>query len=76
MGYKYAAKAILFDTHNRLILKSVLSWEGAMSPKELKQFKEAAEKLRRQLDTPENRKALLVEIGYLSPNGQVAERYR
>jgi hypothetical protein len=47
-----------------------------MSPKELKKLKEAAEKLRRQLDTPEKRKALLVEIGYLSPNGQVAERYR
>jgi len=47
-----------------------------MSPTELKRFKEAAEKLQRKLDTPEKRKALLVKIGYLNPDGQVAERYR
>jgi len=47
-----------------------------MSPKELKQFKEAAEKLQRELDTPEKRKAILVKIGYLNSDGQVAERYR
>jgi hypothetical protein len=50
--------------------------EGAMSPKQLKKFKEAAEKLRLRLDTPEKRKALLVKIGYLNPDGQVAESYR
>ena len=50
--------------------------EGAMTPKELKKFKEAAEKLQRQLDTPEKRKAFLVKIGYLNPDGQVAESYR
>jgi hypothetical protein len=47
-----------------------------MSPKELKKFKEAAEALQRKLDTPEKRKALLVKIGYLNPDGQVAENYR
>jgi hypothetical protein len=47
-----------------------------MSPKELKALKEAAEKLERELDTPEKRKAMLVKIGYLNPDGQVAERYR
>ena len=47
-----------------------------MTPKEFKKFKEAADKLERELDTPEKRKAMLVEIGYLKPDGQVAERYR
>ncbi|MGD0800972.1 MAG: hypothetical protein ABR906_06635 [Terracidiphilus sp.] len=47
-----------------------------MSPRELKKFKEAAEKLQRSLDTPEKRKAILVKIGYLNPDGQIAERYR
>lgn len=50
--------------------------EGAMTPKELKKFMEAADKLRRELDTPEKRKAFLVKIGYLNPDGQVAESYR
>jgi hypothetical protein len=50
--------------------------EGAMTPKQLKKFKEAAEALQRKLDTPEKRKALLVKIGHLNPDGQVAERYR
>jgi hypothetical protein len=53
-----------------------LKLEGAMTPKELKKFKEAAKTLRRRLDTPEKRKALLVKIGYLNQDGQVAERYR
>ena len=47
-----------------------------MSHKEFLKFKEAAEVLQRKLDTPEKRKALLVKIGYLNPDGQVAERYR
>lgn len=47
-----------------------------MTPKELKKFMEAADKLRRELNTPEKRKAFLVEIGYLNPDGQVAESYR
>jgi hypothetical protein len=47
-----------------------------MTPKQLKKFKEAAEELQRRLDTPEKRKALLIKIGYLNPDGQVAERYR
>jgi hypothetical protein len=50
--------------------------EGMMTPKELKKFKEAAATLRRRLDTPEKRRAFLVKIGYLNPDGQVAERYR
>jgi len=47
-----------------------------MTPKELKKFKEAAERLQRKLDTPEKRKEFLVKIGYLNPDGQVAEAYR
>jgi hypothetical protein len=47
-----------------------------MSPRELKKFKEAAETLRRKLNTTEKRKALLVKIGYLKSDGEVAERYR
>jgi hypothetical protein len=47
-----------------------------MSHKEFLKFKAAAEKLRRELDTPEKRKAFLVKIGYLNPDGQVAESYR
>ena len=47
-----------------------------MTPKEFKKFKEAAEKLRQKLDTPEKRRAILVKIGYLNPDGQVAEAYR
>jgi hypothetical protein len=68
--------SILLIHGPRLIIKGVRSSEGAMTPKELKQFKEAAEKLRRELDTPEKRKAFLVKIGYLNPDGQVAESYR
>jgi hypothetical protein len=49
---------------------------GTMTPKQLKKFKEAAARLRLKLDTPEKRKALLVKIGYLNPDGQVAEGYR
>jgi hypothetical protein len=47
-----------------------------MSPKEFKKLKEAAAKLRRELDTPEKRKAFLIKIGSLDPDGQVAERSR
>jgi len=47
-----------------------------MTPKQLKKFKEAAARLRLKLDTPEKRKAFLVKIGCLSPDGQVAESYR
>ncbi|MGA9072051.1 MAG: hypothetical protein WB424_17440 [Terracidiphilus sp.] len=47
-----------------------------MSPKELQRFKEAAEKLDREHDTPEKARELFIKIGYLNPDGQVAERYR
>jgi hypothetical protein len=50
--------------------------EGAMSPRDLQKFKEAAEKLNREHDTPEKARELLIKIGYLNPNGQVAERFR
>jgi hypothetical protein len=51
-------------------------WEGAMSPKEFKKLKEAAEKIRLENDTPEKARAFLIKIGYLNPDGQVAERFR
>lgn len=47
-----------------------------MSPKELKKFKEAAEKLDREHNTPEKAHELLIKIGYLNPDGQVAEKFR
>jgi hypothetical protein len=47
-----------------------------MSPKEFKKFKEAAEKLNREHNTPEKARELLIKIGYLDPDGKVAERYR
>jgi hypothetical protein len=47
-----------------------------MSPKEFKKFKEAAEKLNREHNTPEKARKLLIKIGYLDPDGKVAERYR
>jgi hypothetical protein len=47
-----------------------------MTPKEFKKFKEAAEKLNREHDTPEKAHQLLIKIGYLDPDGQVAEKYR
>ena len=56
--------------------KYVWNSEVSMSPREFKKFKEAAETLRRKLDTPEKRKALLVKIGYLKSDGEVAESYR
>ena len=47
-----------------------------MSPKEFKKFKEAAEKIDRECDTPEKARELLIKMGYLNRDGQVAERYR
>lgn len=47
-----------------------------MTAKELKRFKEAAEAINRECDTPEKARQFLVKIGYLNPNGQVAEKYR
>jgi|WetSurMetagenome_2_1015567.scaffolds.fasta_scaffold815090_2 hypothetical protein len=43
-----------------------------MTPKELKKFMEAAKILRSRLNTPEKRKALLIKIGYLNKDGQIA----
>jgi hypothetical protein len=50
--------------------------EGVMSHKELQKFKEAAAKIARENDTPEKAKAILIEIGYLNANGEVAEKFR
>jgi len=50
--------------------------EGAMSRKELQRFKEAAEKMARENDTPEKAKVILTKIGYLNANGEVAEKFR
>jgi hypothetical protein len=47
-----------------------------MTPKELKKFKEAAEKLDREHDTPEKARELLIKIGYLDPDGKVNEKFR
>jgi hypothetical protein len=47
-----------------------------MSPKEFKKFKEAAAKIRLENNTPEKARAFLIKIGYLNPDGQVAERFR
>jgi hypothetical protein len=47
-----------------------------MSPRDLQKFKEAAEKLDREHDTPEKARKLLIKIGYLNPDGQVSERFR
>jgi hypothetical protein len=47
-----------------------------MSPRELQKFKEAIAKIDREYNTPKKAKELLIKIGYLTPDGQVAERYR
>jgi hypothetical protein len=47
-----------------------------MSPKELKKFKEAIEKIDRENNTPEKARAYLIKIGYLTADGQLAEKYR
>jgi hypothetical protein len=49
---------------------------ATMSPRDLQKFKEAAEKLDREHDTPEKARELLIEIGYLNPDGKVSERFR
>ncbi|MGD0786549.1 MAG: hypothetical protein ABR898_01105 [Terracidiphilus sp.] len=47
-----------------------------MSPKELKKFKEAIAKIDREYNTPEKARELLIKSGYLTVDGQLAERYR
>ena len=47
-----------------------------MSHKELQKFKEAAAKIEREHDTPEKARKILIKIGYLDANGQVAEKYQ
>lgn len=59
-----------------LAIKDQMEKEGAMSRKELQKFKEAAEKIARENDTPEKAKVILTKIGYLNANGEVAEKFR
>jgi hypothetical protein len=47
-----------------------------MSHKEFLKFKAAAEKIERECNTPEKTGQFLIKIGYLNPDGQVAENYR
>ena len=47
-----------------------------MKYKDFLKFKEAIAKIDRECDTPEKAKEILVRIGYLNPDGQVAEKYR
>lgn len=47
-----------------------------MSPKELKKFKEAIEKIDREYNTPEKARELLIKSGYLNADGQIDEKYR
>jgi hypothetical protein len=53
-----------------------MDWEGAVSRKELQKFKEAAEKIARENNSPEKARELLTKIGYLNADGAVAEKYR
>jgi hypothetical protein len=50
--------------------------EDEMTPKQLKKFKEAAEKLEREHNTPEKARELFIKIGILNSDGTVAEKYR
>ena len=47
-----------------------------MNRKEFLKFKAAAEKIERECNTPEKSGQFLIKIGYLNPDGQVAEKYR
>jgi hypothetical protein len=50
--------------------------EVALGPKELKKFKEAIAKIDREVNTPEKARECLIKIGYLTTDGQLAEKYR
>ena len=47
-----------------------------MSPREFQKFKEAAAKIDREYSTPEKAREWLIKIGYLNPDGQLAEKYK
>ena len=47
-----------------------------MGRKELLKFKEAAAKMAREHDTPEKAREILIKIGYLNADGEVAEKFR
>jgi hypothetical protein len=59
-----------------LVIWVLTDREGALSYKELQKFKEAAEKIARECDTPEKVREFFVKSGYLKPNGEVAEKFR
>jgi hypothetical protein len=46
-----------------------------MSRKELQKLKEAAAKIARENDTPAKAREILIKIGYLNRDGEVAEEY-
>jgi len=47
-----------------------------MSRDEFEKFKQAAAKIASEHDTPEKAKEILIRIGYLDANGEVAAKYR
>jgi hypothetical protein len=47
--------------------------EEFMSQKEFEAFKEAAANIELECDTPEKVREVLIEVGYLDPDGQVVE---
>jgi len=47
-----------------------------MSHKEFLKFKKAIAKIDRECNTPEKAREILVRIGYLNADGQLAEKYR
>jgi len=49
--------------------------EGTMSRKELQKLKEAAAKIARENDTPAKAREILIKIGYLNRDGEVADEY-
>jgi len=47
----------------------------SMSRKELQKLKEAAAKIARENDTPAKAREILIKIGYLNRDGEVADEY-
>ncbi len=56
--------------------RSELTSEGAMSQEELQEFKEAAEKMAQEYNTPEKAREMLIKIGYLNADGSLPEEFR
>lgn len=47
-----------------------------MNHKDFLKFKEAAERIERECDTPAKAREFLTKAGFLDPDGQVSEKYR